>query len=227
MRILLLATLTRMALHIIPLTIQILHPNLRVGIPIELLRAEHIQIDGERPRNQEARQRHRHGDLSASPVGNGTEDRREDCAAADRRDEEAGAAFCVSPEAAEREGEDGGEDAGFEEEDEAQTRDAGVAFGAHGGADEDDDHGHEEQEDPAGFHDFHARARDEAADGEETLRDGQLVGPRCRSGPGADVHDVVDEIACDGDLGADVAELSCDAPEQRILLAERLVDVAG
>lgn len=37
----------------------------------------------------------------------------------------------------------------------------------------------------------------------------------------------MDEEACDCDLSADVAELSCDAPKKRVLAAERLVDVAG
>jgi len=37
----------------------------------------------------------------------------------------------------------------------------------------------------------------------------------------------VDEVARDADLGTDVGELRCYAPEQRILLVHRLVFVAG
>lgn len=37
----------------------------------------------------------------------------------------------------------------------------------------------------------------------------------------------MDEEACDCDLGANVAELRGHAPEERVLAAEGLVDVAG
>lgn len=133
----------------------------------------------------------------------------------------------MAAETAKREREDGREDAGFEEEDQRKSGDAGVSGGAHGDGDEDDDHGHEGHEDPARLDGLHAGAGDEAADGEEALRDGQLVAAGGGGGAGAHEHDVVDEVAGDGDLGADVAELRQHAPEERILPAQRLVDVAG
>ena len=59
------------------------------------------------------------------------------------------------------------------------------------------------------------------------MRYGEEVGALRGAQAGLDFGDVVDEEACDGDLGADVAELGGDAPEEGVLVAEGLVDVAG
>jgi hypothetical protein len=56
---------------------------------------------------------------------------------------------------------------------------------------------------------------------------GEEVGALRGAEAGLDLCDVVDEEAGDGDLGADVAELGGDAPEEGVLVAEGLVDVAG
>ena len=125
----------------------------------------------------------------------------------------------MATEAAQREREDGWEDAGFEEENQRKSGDAGVAGRAHSDGDEDDDHAHKHHEDPAGFDNLHAGAGDEAADGEQALRDGKLVATRGGGRAGPHEHDVVDEVAGDGDLGADVAELRQHPPEERVLPA--------
>ena len=147
-------------------------------------------------------------------------------AAGNRGDDPGGAALGVPAQAADREREDGGEDARFEKEDERQGGDAALAAGAHGGGDEDHDTRHEDKEDPAGFSDHHGAGGGEATDGEEALADGVAVG----GGGVGDVggfDGVFDELACDADLGADVAELRSDAKEEFVLLAEGFVGVAG
>lgn len=131
----------------------------------------------------------------------------------------------MAAETAQGEREDGREDAGFEEKDEGQGGDAGVADGAHGHGDEDDDERHKDHQDPAGLDHLHAGAGDEAANGEKALCDGELIAAGGRTGAGAHQHDVVDKIAGNGDLRADVAELSDHAPEESVLAAKRLVDV--
>ena len=82
----------------------------------------------------------------------------------------------MAAEAAQRQREDGGVDAGLEEEDEGEGGDAAVAGDAHGAADEEDDHAHEEPEDVSRLQVAHAEGGEEAADGEEGLRDGEEVG---------------------------------------------------
>ena len=133
----------------------------------------------------------------------------------------------MAPEAAQTEGEDGGEDAGFEEEDHAQHGDGGVAGGGDAGCDEDDAAGEEAQQDEARLDPLHHQTGYEAADCEQGLGDGEEVGALRGAEAGLDLRDVVDEEARDGDLGAHVAELGGDAPEEGVLVAEGLVDVAG
>ena len=132
----------------------------------------------------------------------------------------------MSTEPADRKREYGGEDAGFEEEDEGEGGDAGFAAGAHGRGDEDHDAGEEEEEDPARFRDHHGAGGGEAADGEETLRDGVAVGARGCADVGA-FDGVFYELRSDAYLGADVAELCRHAEEELVLFAHGLVDVAG
>lgn len=74
---------------------------------------------------------------------------------------------------------------------------------------------------------LHHQTRYKAANSEQGLSDSEKVGAIGGAETGLDFCDVVDEEACNSDLGTDVAELCCDAPEERVLVAERLVDVAG
>jgi hypothetical protein len=77
---------------------------------------------------------------------------------------------------------------------------------------------------------IHKSRSRETPGSEETLRNSVEVGAlamrlrlieiRARLG------EVVDEEGRHADLGADVRELRCDTPEERVLLAQRLVDVA-
>ena len=59
------------------------------------------------------------------------------------------------------------------------------------------------------------------------MRDGELVAARCGRSAGPDKDDVVDKVAGNGDLGADVAELGNYAPKEGVLAAQGLVHVAG
>lgn len=202
-------------------------PDLGSAVSVQFLSLEEIEIDGEGPRDEEAGQGHGHGDPGVAEIGDGAEDGREDGTAGDGGDEEGSAAFGVATEAAQGEGEDGREDAGFEEQDDGEAGDAAVARDAHGGGDEDDDHGHEDHEHPPRFHDLHRDAGDESTDGKQTLCDGELVGAGGGRRARSDFDDVVDEVAGNGDLCADVAELRRHTPEEGVLFPERLVGVVG
>ena len=82
----------------------------------------------------------------------------------------------MAAEAAQGEGEDGGEDAGLEQQHEREGGDAGVAAEGDGADDEDQDHGVEEPQHLAGFEEFHAQGGGEAADCEQALGDGEEIG---------------------------------------------------
>jgi len=201
--------------------------DLGCAISVEFLGFEEIEIDGEGPGDEETGERDGHGDARVAPIGDGAEDGWEDGTAGNGGDEEGSTAFGVATETAQGKGENGGEDAGFEEQDDREAGDAGVALGTHGGGDEDDDHGHEEHEDPAGFDGLHGDARDESTDGEQTLCDCELVGTGGGRRARSDFDHVVDEVAGDGDLCSDVAELGRHTPEEGVLLSEGLVGVVG
>lgn len=205
----------------------ILHANLRPIESIQLLRLEQIEVNRVRIRNQETTKRHRHSNPRVTCINDRTQHGREHGTARHGGNEERRAALCVAAEPAQTEREDGGEDAGFEEEDHAQHGDGGVAGGGDAGCDEDDAAGQEPQQDEARLDPLHHQTGDEAADGEQGLGDGEQVGALRGAQAGLDLRDVVDEEARDGDLGADVAELGGDAPEEGVLAAEGLVDVAG
>jgi len=197
------------------------------AVSVEFLGLEEIEIDGKGPGDEKAGERDGHGDARVAQIRNGAEDGWEDGTAGNGGDDEGSAAFGVATETAQGEGEDGGEDAGFEKEDEREAGDAAVARGTHGGGDEDDDHGHEEHEDPSGLDELHGETGDKATDGEQTLCDGELVGTGGRGCARPDLDHVVDEVAGDGNLCADVAELGRHTPEQGVLLPKRLIDVVG
>lgn len=76
---------------------------------------------------------------------------------------------------ADRESEDGGEDAGFEKEDEREHSDAAFATDTHRRGDEDHDARHEDHEDPAGLDNHHGARCSEATDCEKALADGVTV----------------------------------------------------
>ena len=212
--------------------------DMRLAIRIGLLSLEQVQIDGEAPRNQEERQRDDHGMAGADVVGHIAQDSGDDGAAADGGDEERRAALGVAAQAAQGQREDGREDAALEEEHQHQHREAApvrplamACVGADGRADEHHDQGLVRQQDVPRLRDVHQPRGGEAADGEERLRDGVEVCALVLRGDGRDVWArlgvEVDEVARDADLGADIGELRCYAPEQRVLLAHRLVFVAG
>lgn len=55
------------------------------------------------------------------------------------------------------------------------------------------------QKDPARTHEFHEKGAGEAADGEDALRAGEVLGARGARGAGPGFDGVVDEVACDAD----------------------------
>lgn len=208
-----------------PIELFIVISNLRLAEAIQFLRTHRVQVDRKRKRNEEPDQRHAHGDVVPLMVRHQARERGEQRAAGHRGHDPGGAALGVAAQPADCEREDGGEDAGLEEEDESERGDAGLALGAHGGRDEDHHPGHEDHEDPARLDDHHPARGDEAADGEQPLRDRVPVGAR-RVGDLGALDRVLDELRRDADLRAHVAELRGHAEEQLVLLAHRLVDVA-
>ena len=211
--------------HVPYRAIRIRISDLRLAETIQLLRVVGVQEDGKRERDQEAHERHAHSDVVAIVIGDQTGERRKQRAAAHGGDDPGGAALGVAAQAADGEGEDGGEDGGLEEEDEGQHGDAGVAVDAHGGGDEDHDHCHEQHQDPAGLHEHHGAGGCEAAEGEEALADRVAV-RGCGFGDVGALDGVFDELGGNADLGADVAELRGDTEEELVLLVERLILIA-
>ena len=198
-----------------------------LAVSIELGALDRVEVDGVRPGNREEDERDAHSLSCADAVSNVAENDGANGTTADGGDEERGTALGVATETAECKGEDDGEDAGLEEEDHAQHGDGGVAGGGDTGCDEDDAPGEEAQQDEARLDPLHHQTGHEAADCEQGLGDGEEVGALRGAQAGLDLRDVVDEEARDGDLGAHVAELGGDAPEEGVLVAEGLVDVAG
>lgn len=133
------------------IAIRIQNSDLALEVSIQLLRLEQVQIQRETPRDHKPDEGNTHSNLGIPMICHDAKNRWEDRASRDTADNEGRAALGVATETAQGEGEDCGEDAGFEEEDEGESGDASVALGDHGADDEDDDHGHEEPEDLAGF----------------------------------------------------------------------------
>lgn len=132
----------------------------------------------------------------------------------------------MAAQAADGKREDGGENAGLEEEDDGEHGDPALAPDPHCGSDEDHDHGHEKHENKPGLDIHHATSRKESSDGEQPLRDGVAVRP----GGVADscaLDRILDELRRHPDLGSYVAKLRGDAKEELVLLAHGLVDIAG
>jgi hypothetical protein len=130
-------------------------------------------------------------------------------------------------------------DAGLEEQhnhQHAQTTPVGTRGTAgvdtNGSRDEDHDHGLENHEDETGLAaKVHESSSRKATCSKQTLSNGVEVGSlQMRLGDGqirACLRKVVDKVRSDTDLGTDVGELRECTPEQSVLLAQRLVDVAG
>ena len=78
----------------------------------------------------------------------------------------------------------------------------------------------------SGTHELHHERGHKASNSKETLCHSKKIRPVRLRRAGADLLDVVDEEIGNGDLRAHVAELSDDAPEQRVLFSEWFVVVA-
>jgi hypothetical protein len=85
--------------------------DLGVGVAIELVALEDVEVDGVGPGDHEESERHDHGALSTDAVGNVTEDDWHHSASRHGRDEEGSTTLGVATETTEGGGEDDGEDA--------------------------------------------------------------------------------------------------------------------
>lgn len=205
----------------------LLNANLGVIERIQLLRLEQVQINRERVCNQEPSKRHRHSNTGVARINHCTKHRREYRTTRDRGHEERSTALSVAPEPTQTEREDRGEDAGLKEQHHAQHGDCGVSGCGNGGGDEGNAACKEAQQDEARLDPLHHKTGHETTDGKQCLSNGKKVGAVGGSETGLDFGYIVDEEARDGDLCADVAELCGDAPEEGVLAAERLVDIAS
>lgn len=133
----------------------------------------------------------------------------------------------MATEPTQRQREDGRKHARLTKQHHTQHRDRRIARRRNRSCNEDHTSGQETEQDEARLHPLHHQRGDEAAHSEQRLRDSKKVGTVGSGETGLDFGNVVDEEACDCDLGADVAKLRCNAPEERVLMAERLVDVTG
>lgn len=200
--------------------------DLRLAEPVQLARAKGVEVDGEGEGDEEADEGDDHGDVVVLVVGHEPRDGREQGPARHRGHDPGRAALGVPAQAADRQREDGGENARLEEEDDGERGHPALAPRPHRGGDEDHDHRHEEHENPPRLDVHHATGRKEPSDGEQSLSDGVAI----RSGRVADsraLDRVLDELRCNTDLSPDVAELRGDAEEELVLLAHRPVHVAG
>lgn len=214
--------------------------DMGLGVSVKLLGlAGEVEVDGVRPSESEEDERDAHGVPGANLIGNIPKNDGDDGTTADGGDEEGGTTLGVATETTKGEGEDDGEDAGLEEEhDHEHGKTAPVRSGSttrvdtDGGSDEDHDHGLEDQEDDTRLStNVHEPSSCETTDCEQSLGDGVEVGTLdvslCDIEIWTSLREVVDEVGGNTDLGADVGELSEGTPEEGVLLAERLVDVAG
>jgi len=130
------------------------------------------------------------------------------------------------------------EDGGLEEEhnhQQSETTPVGVACAAGVGSDSRSEEDHNRsligQEDVTRLGNIHETSTGETSNSEKSLGDGVEVGTLtmrfCDREVGTSLQIEVDEEAGNSHLCADVGELSSNTPEECVLLAERLVDVAG
>lgn len=122
--------------------------------------------------------------------------------------------------------EDGWEDAGFEEENQAEHGNTSLALDTHRQGDEDHDSGHEHHEDLTGLEVEHQTSGGKTANGEQTLANSISVTGSGVVNTGR-LNGVADEVGGNTDLGTDIAELSSNAKEESVLLLEGLFLVTG
>jgi len=155
-----------------------------LAVSIELGALDHVKVDGVRPGNREEDERDAHSLSCSDAVSNVAENDGANGTTADGGDEERSTALGVASETAECKGEDDGEDAGLEEEDDhqhAETSPVGsggaASVGADRSADKDHDQGLESEEYVTGLAAVvHESGCCETSDGEKCLSDGVEVG---------------------------------------------------
>lgn len=107
--------------------------NVGLVVRVQLLALDEVEVDGECPRNDEEGEGYDHSMSSADAVSDVAEDGRDNGTARDGSNEEGSTTLRVATKTTEGEGEDGGEDARLEEEDEhehAETAPVGVCGAA-------------------------------------------------------------------------------------------------
>ena len=143
----------------------------------------------------------------------------EERTAANGSDNPGSTSLGVTAETAKRQGENGREDAGFEEEDKRQHGNTAFAMDVDRADNEDDDHGREQKEHPSRLDEHEEAGCSKSAEGEETLANSVAVG-RIRCTNASTLLAVLDELRRDCNLRAYVTELCCDAEEELVLLSE-------
>jgi hypothetical protein len=186
--------------------------NMRVVVSVQLLTLDNIEIDGERPRDNEESQWHNHGNTSAGLISNVSENSWDTSATRDRGNEERSTALGVTSKTTEGKCEDGRENAGFEEEDEHQhgkttpVRSAvSTSVDSDGSGDEDHDEGLVGKEDITRLSNVHQSSGGETTNGEKTLGNGVEIGTLFLSGEFVEIWTglfvVVDEVTGNCHLG--------------------------
>ena len=194
---------------------------------IQLLRLEQVQVDRERVRDQETAQRYRHRNPCVPRIDYSTEHGRENRTTRHRRNKERRTALSVAAKTTQRQREDCRKNTRLKKQHYTQHRNRRIARGRNSSSDEDNAPTQEPKQNESRLNPLHHQRGNEAAHSEQRLRDSEKVRAVGGGETGLDFGDVVDEEASDCDLGTDVAELRCDAPEKRVLATEGLVDVAG
>jgi len=83
------------------LTVRVTGTNVGLIVGVELLRLEDVEVDGERPSNDEEGERYDHSDASAGLIGDVTKDGWDDGTTADGGNEEGSTTLGVATEATE------------------------------------------------------------------------------------------------------------------------------
>ena len=169
--------------------------------------------------DEEADEGNDEGDASVGSIGNGTLDGGEDGTTGDTHDEDTGTATSVDTKVGSSHSEDSGVHGCHEEVDGHNTTNGSLAVtGADVGVKSDGGNGVDDH-DEAGAQEGGKTSGDEAADGEGDQSVGEEVGSLSLC-PAGLVDSVVDEEGTDGNLGADVAELSNETADHVVLLPD-------
>jgi hypothetical protein len=158
--------------------------DMALAVSIELTALDQVEVEGVRPSDSEEDERDAHSLPGTDVISNVAEDDGTNGTTADGGDEERSTALGVATETAESKGEDDGEDARLEEEDNhqhAETSPVGTGGAssvcANGGADEYHDEGLESEQNVTRLAAVvHESGCGETSDGEESLGDGVEVG---------------------------------------------------